>query len=33
MDKMNGFLLEPTTLFPKLLKPTTKYNVFTRTDF
>jgi hypothetical protein len=28
-----GFLLEPTTLFPKLPKPTTKYDLFTRTDF
>src|SRR3981081_2296641 len=28
-----GFLLKPTTLISILLKPTTKYDLFTRTDF
>jgi hypothetical protein len=32
-DLIYGFLLEPTTLFPKLPKPTTKYDLLTRTDF
>src|SRR5882757_8317603 len=29
----NGILLKPTTLISILLKPTTKYDLFTRTDF